>query len=66
MLITVAKKIRMQNRVAKPAFVFVCFFCCRPGDDWKKTLKLPPKDLRIKTSVRMLELQEWKLWAKPQ
>uniref|UniRef100_A0A2K5R332 RNA helicase n=1 Tax=Cebus imitator TaxID=2715852 RepID=A0A2K5R332_CEBIM len=21
----------------------------RPGDDWKKTLKLPPKDLRIKT-----------------
>uniref|UniRef100_A0A8D0GIG8 RNA helicase n=1 Tax=Sphenodon punctatus TaxID=8508 RepID=A0A8D0GIG8_SPHPU len=23
---------------------------CRPGDDWKKTLKLPPKDLRIKTS----------------
>lgn len=26
---------------------------CRPGDDWKKTLKLPPKDLRIKTSVRV-------------
>ncbi|KAJ6653151.1 hypothetical protein lerEdw1_010024 [Lerista edwardsae] len=23
----------------------------KPGDDWKKTLKLPPKDLRIKTSV---------------
>ncbi|CAJ0964300.1 unnamed protein product [Ranitomeya imitator] len=23
----------------------------RPGDDWKKTLKLPPKDLRIKTSL---------------
>uniref|UniRef100_A0A8C3GJ99 RNA helicase n=1 Tax=Cairina moschata TaxID=8855 RepID=A0A8C3GJ99_CAIMO len=22
----------------------------KPGDDWKKTLKLPPKDLRIKTS----------------
>lgn len=23
----------------------------RPGDDWKKSLKLPPKDMRIKTSV---------------
>jgi len=26
------------------------YILCRPGDDWKKTLKLPPKDLRIKTS----------------
>lgn len=31
-------------------------FFGRPGDDWKKTLKLPPKDLRIKTSVRTFEL----------
>ncbi len=23
----------------------------RPGDDWKKNLKLPPKDLRMRTSV---------------
>lgn len=23
----------------------------RPGDDWKKSLKLPPKDTRMKTSV---------------
>lgn len=23
----------------------------RPGDDWKKNLKLPPKDMRMKTSV---------------
>lgn len=30
---------------------FVCCVLSRPGDDWKKTLKLPPKDLRIKTSV---------------
>lgn len=26
----------------------------RPGDDWKKNLKLPPKDLRMKTSVGAL------------
>lgn len=30
---------------------FVYYVLSRPGDDWKKTLKLPPKDLRIKTSV---------------
>lgn len=30
---------------------FVYYILSRPGDDWKKTLKLPPKDLRIKTSV---------------
>lgn len=30
-----------------------CFvsFPFRPGDDWKKNLKLPPKDMRMKTSV---------------
>lgn len=39
-------------------------FCVlsRPGDDWKKTLKLPPKDLRIKTSVSWVvefKMKEW-------
>lgn len=28
----------------------------RPGDDWKKNLKLPPKDLRMKTSVGALAI----------
>lgn len=37
-----------QNRVQQ----LIQFSHFRPGDDWKKTLKLPPKDLRIKTSVR--------------
>lgn len=27
------------------------FLHFRPGDDWKKNLKLPPKDMRMKTSV---------------
>lgn len=31
-------------------YIFVSL-CHRPGDDWKKNLKLPPKDMRIKTSV---------------
>ncbi|XP_012864953.1 PREDICTED: probable ATP-dependent RNA helicase DDX6 [Dipodomys ordii] len=28
----------------------------KPGDDWKKTLKLPPKDLRIKTSEESIPI----------
>ncbi|KAK3570194.1 hypothetical protein QTP86_016506 [Hemibagrus guttatus] len=53
------------NTVIK-VFCYKCFFECfsvpinannkmsflrfRPGDDWKKNLKLPPKDMRMKTS----------------
>lgn len=51
----------MQNEIIQPFKKKKKFyFCCRPGDDWKKTLKLPPKDLRIKTSVRMVELSDIK------
>lgn len=31
--------------------LFFFFSLVRPGDDWKKNLKLPPKDLRMRTSV---------------
>lgn len=56
-LTCVSKKLKMQNKIIKLFFKFIfILFCYRPGDDWKKTLKLPPKDLRIKTSVRMVEL----------
>lgn len=56
MFITISKKIKCKIKmliILKSVFIL---FCYRPGDDWKKTLKLPPKDLRIKTSVRITEL----------
>ena len=36
------------------------FYCYRDDHDWKKKLKLPPKDDRVKTSVSDVPVRFWR------